>query len=41
MLAVERDVKPRYMNFAKVETMGAINREGAFVWIIIIIMHNI
>ena len=32
MLAVERDVKPRNMNFAKVEKRGgAINREGAFI----------
>ena len=32
MLAVERDVKPRNMNFAKVEKGGgAINREGAFI----------
>ena len=31
MLAVERDVKPRNMNFAKVERGGAINREGAFI----------
>ena len=31
MLAVDRDVKPRNMNFAKVEKRGgAINREGAF-----------
>ena len=34
MLAVERDVKPRNMNFAKVEKGGgAINREGAFITI--------
>ena len=36
MSAVERDVKPRNMNFAKVEKRGgggggAINREGAFI----------
>ena len=33
MLAVERDVKPLNMNFAKVEKGGggAINREGAFI----------
>ena len=36
MLAVDRDVKPRNMNFAKVEKRGgggggAINREGAFI----------
>ena len=32
MLAVERDVKPRNMNFAKVEKRGGgINREGAFI----------
>ena len=31
MLVVERDVKPRNMNFAKVEKGGAINREGAFI----------
>ena len=32
--AVERDVKPRNMNFAKVEKRRAINREGAFIQII-------
>ena len=32
MSSVERDVKPRNMNFAKVEKRGgAINREGAFI----------
>ena len=33
MLAVDRDVKPRNMNFAKVEKTGGggINREGAFI----------
>ena len=33
MLAVDRDVKPRNMNFAKVEKRGGggINREGAFI----------
>ena len=33
MSAVERDVKPRNMNFAKVEKRdgGTINREGAFI----------
>ena len=33
LVAVERDVKPRNMNFAKVEKMGGgeINREEAFV----------
>ena len=35
MLAVDRDVKPRNMNFAKVEKRGggggASNREGAFI----------
>ena len=34
MLAVDRDVKPRNMNFAKVEKGGGggtINREGAFI----------
>ena len=41
MLAVEKDLKPRNMNFAKVERMGEINREGAFVWIITVIIHNI
>ena len=32
-MAVERDVKPRNMNFAKVEKRvgGGINREGAFI----------
>ena len=29
VLAVERDVKPRNMNFAKLQ--GGINREGAFI----------
>ena len=36
MLAVERDVKPRNMKFAKVERRGGggvINREGAFIQI--------
>ena len=34
MLAVERDVKPRNMNFAKVKKRGgAINREGASIGI--------
>ena len=28
MLAVERDVKPRNMNFAKVDRRGGANREG-------------
>ena len=31
LVAVERDVKPRNMNFAKVEKKGGINREGAFI----------
>ena len=33
LVAVERDVKPQNMNFAKVEKRGggAINREGAFI----------
>ena len=31
MLAVEMDVKPRNLNFAKVELKGGINREGAFI----------
>ena len=32
--AVERDVKPRNMNFAKVDRSGgAANREGALIWI--------
>ena len=34
LVAVERDVKPRNMNFAKVEKRGwggVINREGAFI----------
>ena len=31
LVAVERDVKPRNMNFAKVEREGVINREGAFI----------
>ena len=31
VLAFERDVKPRNMNFAKVERRRGINREGAFV----------
>ena len=31
-MAVERDVKPQSMNFAKVERGGgAINREGVFI----------
>ena len=34
VLAVERDVKPRNINFAKIDRMGwVINRKGAFVWI--------
>ena len=36
MLAVERDVKPRNMNFAKVEKGeggGGINRDGVFITI--------
>ena len=33
MLAVEMDVKPQNMSFAKVELGGGINREGAFVQI--------
>ena len=33
VLAVERDVKPRNMNFAKVDRRGATNREGALIWI--------
>ena len=34
MLAVERDVKPRNINFSKVEKgEGAINRDGAFITI--------
>ena len=38
MLAVERDVKPRNMNFAKVDRRGGgeeavTNREGALIWI--------
>ena len=33
MLAIERDVKPRNMNFVKVEGGGGGDREGAFVWI--------
>ena len=33
VLAVERDVKPLNMSFAKVQRRGAINREGAFIWI--------
>ena len=33
LVTVERDVKPRNMNFAKVEKRGGggINREGAFI----------
>ena len=32
LVAVERDVKPRNVNFARVEKGGgAINREGAFI----------
>ena len=31
LVAVERDVKPRNMKFAKVEMWGAINREEAFI----------
>ena len=34
MLAVEMDVKPRNMNFAKVEKKrGSINSEGVIIWI--------
>ena len=42
MLAVKRNVKPRNMNFAKVEGkgVGAINREGAFVWINAVFVFN-
>ena len=42
MLAVERDVKPRNMNFAKVEMRGggAINREGAFITINMVYLKN-
>ena len=31
MLAVERNVKPRNMKFAKLQRRGAINRVGAFI----------
>ena len=31
MLAVERDVKPRNMNFAKEDRRGATNREGVLI----------
>ena len=31
MLAVERDIKPRNMTFAKVERRGASNRKEAFI----------
>ena len=43
MLAVERDVKPRNMNFAKVEKRGGINREGAFITIntVFILIHMV
>ena len=33
MLAVDRAIKPRNMNFAKVDRRWVTNREGAFVWI--------
>ena len=48
MLTVDRDVKPRNINFAKVERgggggWGSINREGAFIAIntVAIICHSI
>ena len=31
VLAVERDVKPRNMNFANVDRRGGTNREGALI----------
>ena len=31
LVAVEREVKPRNMNFSKVEKEGGINREGVFI----------
>ena len=31
VLAVERDVKPRNMNFAKLQRMGGINMEVVFI----------
>ena len=40
MLAVDRDIKPRNMNFAKVERGGAINREGAFIAINTVFIRN-
>ena len=35
LVAVEGDVKPQNINFAKIERGGggAINREGSFIWI--------
>ena len=42
LVAVERDVKPRNMNLAQVEKggEGAINREGAFIRIIMVSKEN-
>ena len=41
LVAVERDVKPRNINFAKVEAGGGINRQGAFIRIITAIYEKL